>query len=371
MRILYLFRSLAVWGGIERILTEKMNWLADVAGNEVFMLTYDQGTHPVPYELSSRVVLEDLDIRFHQQYRYSGLHRLWDGWQRMRLFSRRLTEKVQKIRPDVIVCTTADPVGVIARVKGSVPLVVESHSICLYTFPRQDFRQRRKSALLERGLRRAACIVALTDDDAHQWQRLFHNVRAIPNMVHLNDGAVADLTCRRVIFVGRFDYQKRPLDIISIWQRVYPRFPDWHLDIYGEGEQQRLVDDEARRLGMNIHVHRPTADIFGCYRKSGLLVSTSLFEPFGLVIPEAMSCGLPFVAYDCPYGPRVFAAGGNCGSLVAMDDAEGFADSMCRLMGDEALRRQMGERALRLSRSYTAERVMPQWQELFRSLSSK
>ena len=67
MRILYVFRSLAYWGGIERILVDKMNNLVSMYDYEVYMLTTDQGDHPVPYELDARVHLIDLGIRLHQQ----------------------------------------------------------------------------------------------------------------------------------------------------------------------------------------------------------------------------------------------------------------------------------------------------------------
>ena len=68
MKILYIFRSLAIWGGIERILVDKMNWLVSECGIEVFMLTSDQGEHPIPYRLDERLHFEDLKINFHRQY---------------------------------------------------------------------------------------------------------------------------------------------------------------------------------------------------------------------------------------------------------------------------------------------------------------
>ena len=80
MKVLYIFRSLAVWGGIERVLVDKMNYLVSMYGYEVYMLTTCQGNHPVPYLLDNAVHLEDLGIQFHRQYQYRGLKKLWDGW---------------------------------------------------------------------------------------------------------------------------------------------------------------------------------------------------------------------------------------------------------------------------------------------------
>ena len=57
MRLLYTFRSLAVWGGIERVLVDNMNYVANMCGYDVYMLTTDQGDHIVPYHLEDHVHL--------------------------------------------------------------------------------------------------------------------------------------------------------------------------------------------------------------------------------------------------------------------------------------------------------------------------
>ena len=77
MRILYVFHSLAHWGGTERILVDKMNYLVSAQGDEVFMLTTDQGTHHLPYRLAKGVQFEDMGICFHQRYHYRGMKRLF------------------------------------------------------------------------------------------------------------------------------------------------------------------------------------------------------------------------------------------------------------------------------------------------------
>ena len=369
MRLLYTFRSLAVWGGIERVLVDKMNYFANMCGYDVYMLTTDQGGHIVPYHLEDHVHLEDLGIQFYKQYRYSGFRRLWDRWQRTRLFEERLSERIHEIHPDVIVCTTADPVYSIAKVKGEIPLVVESHSICSRTLDGKNIRQRLVAKLLLSGLKHAAYVVALTENDALEWRKFHPHVEVVPNMVHLNDGQLSSLENKRVIWVGRLDYQKRPIEMIKIWQKVYPIFQDWHLDIYGEGEQLQEVENIVNSLNMNIHIHQPTNRIFDAYRESSVLASTSLFEPFGLVIPEAMSCGLPVVTYNSPFGPSSILSDGNDGFLIQNNDQQAFADRLCQLMSDGTLRSQMGRAASITSRRFEAKQIMPQWKTLFEQTS--
>ena len=369
MRIMYVFRSLAVWGGIERVLVDKMNSLVSMYGYEVYMITTDQGNHIIPYHLDEGVHLEDIGIQFHLQYQFSGFRRLKDEYRRMKNFEVKLSSRIKEITPDLIVCTTTDPVLSITRVKGEIPLIVEAHNICIRAFGEKGLHQRIVAWLLKKGLQKTSCLVTLTVGDAVEWRKIISHVEVIPDMVHLNTGNCSSLDSKRIIFVGRFDYQKRPLEMIKIWQQVYPSYPDWHLDIYGDGEQLNNVKDLAHSLNMNIHVHLPTSQIFDAYRMSSILVSTSLFEPFGLVLPEAMSCGLPIVAYDCPYGPSMIITNGKNGYLVKTGDIPSFAKKLCSLMGDTVLRHEMGKDAIESSKNYESKIIMPLWLSLFERLN--
>lgn len=373
MKVLYVFRSLAVWGGIERILVEKMNYLSQVYGYDVYMLTSDQGNHPIPYHLDDNVHYEDLNIRFHQQYQYSFFRRLWVARSLKRQYENRLLERINQIKPDIIICTTADHIDSLGKLKGSIPLVVESHSICIRTIEDGHCWLRRKWHRYHymKALSKANVVVALTEGDATEWRKYHPHVAVIPNLVYLNDGAFSTLKNKRVLFVGRFDYQKRPMEMIRIWEKIYPLHPDWQLDIYGEGEQRQEIENKACSLGMNIVIHQPTEDIFDCYRESSILVSTSLFEPFGLVIPEAMSCGLPVVAYDCPYGPASLILDGENGFLIPNGDVSYFADRICLLMNSIVLRKKMGTAGTTASRNYEPSHIMPLWIDLFHQLLNR
>ena len=218
MRILFVFRSLAYWGGIERILVDKMNHLVTMYDDEIFMLTTDQGNHSVPYKLDSKVHLEDLGIRIHQQYRYRGFKRWIVTWKLFRTFEKNLSERLSVIRPDVIVCTTSNywDINVIAQIKGQVPLIVESHSICQRTIGQGGIRNKFADYMYFRGLSHAQTIVSLTERDALEWRKIHSCVSVIPNMVYLNEGKVSSLDNKSVIWVGRLDYQKRPDEIITI-----------------------------------------------------------------------------------------------------------------------------------------------------------
>lgn len=372
MKIFYLFRSLSVWGGIERILVDKMNWLALKGGNEVYMLTTDQGDHPIPYQVCNKVHIEDLGISFHRKYQFGYLRRIVISYQMRHKYKKSLSDRINRIQPDVIVCTTSDQIDIITAVKGRIPLVVESHSICSRTIEQGKYAILRKYRRFKflKSLSRTDCVVALTEGDAEEWRHFHHNVVVIPNMLHPCKVEPSSLTSKRVIWVGRFDYQKRAEVAIGIWKQVVDRYLDWFLDIYGEGEYESEIALMASST-RNVFLHKPTSHIFDCYSNSSILISTSLFEPFGLVIAEAMSCGLPVVAFDCPYGPAAIINEGVNGFLIPSDNMHFFADKLSLLMEDTSLKKRMGQAALDSSDRFNADLVMPQWLALFDELSKK
>lgn len=140
------------------------------------------------------------------------------------------------------------------------------------------------------------------------------------------------------------------------------------LDIYGEGENEEQVHREVETMNVNIVLHSPTDAIMEKFRESSILVLTSEFEPFGLVMPEAMSCGLPVVSFDCPFGPESIITDGVDGFLVRNRSVSDFADRICQLIEDEPLRIRMGKAAVLSAQRYAADIIMPQWQNLFETL---
>ena len=135
-------------------------------------------------------------------------------------------------------------------------------------------------------------------------------------------------------------------------------------------EQEQLLPI-IKEMNANIIVHEPTQHIFDRYLESSIFLLTSRFEPFGLVIPEAMSCGLPVVVFDCPYGPADIITDGKDGFLVKNRDITEFADKVCLLMENPGLRKTMGLAGIQSSQRYDASLIMPKWKDLFEQLVSK
>lgn len=374
MRILYINDAVAIYGGLERVLVEKINWLVEQDNYEVWLLTANQGDHPLSFPLHSKAKYDDLGIFFYRQYHQTGWKRLVKKRQLHRLFRERLAEKINTISPDIIVCTRLEYLHDIVRVKGTIPLVFESHtSRWISRFEGDGFIRRLYVWYLQLAVFKIQRVVALTNGDANEWRKLTTRVSIIPNIVHLNEsGMYSNCKSCSVIFVGRFSKQKDVGCLLHIWKIIHQRYPDWYLYIYsGYGDQQDAMLQEIQKMDANIIVPTPTADMMERYQECSVLLLTSIYEPFGLVLPEAMSCGLPVVAFDCPYGPADIITDGLDGFLIRHRDMNAFAEKVCLLIENEALRQRMGQAAVISSQRYQPSLIMPQWKKLFESLSGK
>ena len=215
-------------------------------------------------------------------------------------------------------------------------------------------------------------VVALTEGDAIEWRKVANHVCVIPNVVNLNRrGRFSNCQSKSVIFVGRLCVQKDIHSLLQIWSLVHQRFPEWQLHIYGACENgSESLPSTIERMNANITLHQPTRQIFDKYLESSLLLLTSQYEPFGLVLPEAMSCGLPIVAFDCPYGPADIIIDDQDGFLIKNRDIHAFAEKVCLLIENPELRKMMGQAGVLSAQRYDASRIMPMWKDLFDHLAS-
>ncbi len=155
--------------------------------------------------------------------------------------------------------------------------------------------------------------------------------------------------------------------MIKAWAKVEKQRPDWTLDIYGQGNQAPYRE-LMQELGVNesrCRLHGSITEVKNIYQGGSIFTLPSRFEGFGLVIIEAMACGVPVVVFDCENGPRNIITNNQDGILVKPFDVDAYADSLLRLIQDDQLRSQMGKRAYESSQRYFIENIAMQWEHLF------
>ena len=369
--IVYVTDAFAVCGGMERVLADKMNSLIENDSYQVTLVTANQGDHPLSFKLHHSVCHIDLQVRMHQQYQYHGLKRFFLRRKLKKLLCSRLREVVANVKPDIIICVKFDFVGVLLKIKGSVRLIVESHTLCsAEQIDGSGLIRRMHISLFKKNIAKADAVIALTEGDAKDWRKINPHVYIIPNIVQLNKDNNSLCDNKSVIYVGRFCAQKDIDSLLTIWQIVHHRHHDWTLKMFGAGDLKEEFLSKIKTMDANIQVENPTTDIISKYMQSSMLLLTSLYEPFGLVLLEAMSCGLPVVAFDCPYGPADIISDGVDGFLIKNRDIDAFADKVCQLIENEDLRRQMGQLGMISSQRYRADVIMPKWISLFNELTS-
>ena len=377
IKIVYFYESFIHRGGTERILIEKMNWLSDY-GFEVIALTSEQGSHSFSFDLSANVKHIDLNVRFFTLYQYSVFFRFFKMWRMKRLLQRKFNAFVEEHSPDIVICTTyiATYLSVLVDCPLSFKKVAESHIDKRFLI-NNDYLNRKsllhlwkskwELKMTEKLVRHFDLLVTLNLTDANDWAP-FVKTKIITNTVHQNDtGKISNGSSKHAIFVGRYTEQKGLDDLLAIWGLVHKFHSDWHLDLYGDGEKRDELFAQAERMHANIHIHMSTANIFEKYVDSSIFLIASHYEPFGLVLPEAMSCGLPVVAFEAD-GPCKIITDGVDGFLIENRNIKKFADCVCQLIENKSLRLKMGQAGILSAQQYSRNQIMPQWKELFESL---
>lgn len=383
MRIIYILKSFAQLAGTERVVADKINYLAK-KGYDITLITYEQGVHPLAYPLHPTVKHIDLDTRFFTLYKYSLFTRLIHYFKLKRVFRRKLQKIVNEQEPDYIITTTYSlkVANEILSVKRNAKTIMESHINHDSLIRHCDFKKNSINRFIFkiydnqnlRTLQKYDSFIALTRSDAFQWGKSGIKVKVIPNPVtEYPDTIDTNKTCNyRIIAVGRLNHQKGFEKLINAFSLISQKHPKWRIDIFGQGELEGELNNQIinNNLQDRIIIHQPTKDIYKEYLHSDLYVLSSNFEGFGLVLIEAMACGLPVVSFDCPYGPGELIINEKNGLLVENGNVTDLANKIEWMINHESERKEMSNEARRTLLKYKIDIIMSQWEELFNSLIS-
>lgn len=378
MKLIYCTHSLCNPGGMERVLANKLAWLAEHTDWELRIVTTDQKGRAPFYALPERVGWTDLDINYSDDNGRHPFLKIAGYLRRRRKHKRLLTQLLCSERADIVVSLYPSESSFLPGINDGSRKVLELH-FC--KFFRLQYGRRGLLGLAdrwrtwqdERIVRRFDKFVVLTQEDKGYWGML-PNIEVIPNAALFPTHVHNDVSRRkRVLAVGRLDYQKGFDRLLTAWAQVQAdgRHADWTLDIYGQGEWRERLTAQADRLGIaaTAHINAPTKEIAREYAASSLLVMSSHYEGFPMVMVEAMAVGLPVVSFEFKCGPRDIIHHGENGLLVPEGDVESLAEAMLWVMDNEAECHRLGENARKVTATYSEEAVMARWMRLFDELS--
>ena len=378
MRILYVTDALAIWGGIERILVEKANYLAEQYKYNVFIITCtQQQDQPNAFQLSSSVHQIKLAIPYYSQYCYKYPKRFFVKLSINKKLKEAIIEAVQQINPDILIGIGHYKADLISSIKCRAKKIIECHEARFFTQSGMANHQNVLSKLFTKFYRKlyfrtierkADVIVTLTEGDKLLWNKA-KRTEVIPNFSNIQVSQISSCHSKRVIAVGRLSWEKGYDRLIDIWELVSRKSPDWQLDIFGEGELEKNLSYKiAKKHINNITIHPTTNNISYEFSKSSICVMTSYYEGFALVLLEALKHGVPCVAYDCPFGPASIIEDNRCGYLIDNGNINVFAKKLCTLMNDENARKKFSKESIKRSKDFAIDTIMGKWINLFESL---
>jgi glycosyltransferase involved in cell wall biosynthesis len=366
MKIVYITSQINEDGGVQRVLSVKTNYFIQKWGYHIDIITLNNGNTNLFFDFNKNIGLHDIQLtgnKFSKLFQYK----------------KQVQKKIDQLKPDcIIVCDFGlKGFSIPLLLKTKTPIIFEAHGskynesqyykINFFSKITHNFKYYYRNFCAKQ----FDYFVALSQESLMEWS--LKDGTVIPNPLFCEKDRIADVTSKTVIAVARQSYEKGLDRLLYVWKLVSEKHPDWKLEIYGSQNQDLGLEGLAKEynIASSVHFFEPIKNIEEKYLSSSVYVMTSRSEGFPMVLLEAMSFGLPIIAYDCPIGPRSIIENGKNGFLIPEDDAITFAGKMSQLIEDVEVRKTMGAEGKLMVKKYDVDSVMLKWKSLFTSLPSK
>ncbi len=363
IKLLYIVNGLTGSGGLERVLSIKATYLADNLNYEVHIITLNEEEKKSFYKFSPKIIIHNINI--------NGNFILYT-WR----YISRIGKALKIIRPDMISVCDDGLKGFFLPIllRNPCPMIYERHASINLNFSKEKsnmffrFTNLIQRKMMNYGGKTFKYFVVLTNSNLKEWD--LSNKIVIGNPLSFYPSILSTVSEKKVIVVGSHSYNKGYDILLQSWQIVNTKYPDWQLEIFGKYDASKTYIKMAHHLKLNTSItfFNPVPNIIEKYQKSSIMVLPSRSEGFGMVLIEAMACGVPCVSFNCPHGPSDIIRDGVDGFLVAPEDGKALANKIIHLIENYEIRKKMGIAAHQNVRRYMTENILPQWNNLFQGI---
>lgn len=365
MKVGYFVNDISDSGGVERIVSLKANYLVE-QGIEVVIFSWNIKKE-IFYPLHKDIKIINLNKKYYSNFVIKQLVKIFKFFY--------LKRYVKNNNLDILI-TTGFPIDILF-------LKLQKYSKIIYECHVNKYALNLKLSKLGKGYRflldkfifpKFDKIVVLTEADLREWK--LRNIVCIPNFLtfdYRNLYYEFDNNSQKMISVGRLEKEKNFEAMIEIWKNIVDKYPKWILEIYGEGSYREKLTEKIKKLELekNIFLKGKTKNIEKHYKESYCYLMTSLYEGFGMVLIEAMACGLPIISFNCPHGPKEIVKNNIDGFLIEQDNKEEMINKILFLIQNREVRNNMSRRAHINVEKYEKENIMKKWLKLFKELQGE
>ena len=355
MKIVFIVPSIKNNGGVARVTTLKANYFIENWNYQVAIICQDEKSSDSFFYLNSGIKLYYLS-------KNSG------NFNYIFSYYMQVNTLLENLKPNAVIVGDNGFKGFMMScfIKFKTNLVLEIHTsrfeninkgFSSATFLKNSFRFL--------GLKNYDKVIFLNEESAKEWN--VANPILIPNPLPFKANKKSARTTKKVICIARHSHEKGLDRLLLIWSNVSKENSDWHLEIYGEETNYskylfELVDNY--KIKDSVVFKQPIHNIEDAYLGSSVLVMTSRYEGFGLVLIEAMTCGLPVIAYDCPIGPKNIIVNNVSGFLIQDDNQKEFEEKLSQILKNQIDLSKIIQNGINTAENYNLAQIADKWRDV-------
>lgn len=361
--ILYITNGINGSGGLERVLSIKTDYLIKNFNYKITILTLNEFNKNSFFNFNSNLEVLSMPVN-------------GNAIKYVIVYIKNIKKFVSQINPNFI-CVCDDGlkgffVPLILRKK--YPVIYERHvSKIIELGENPSFIKRTltniKFLLMNQLGKTFNKFIVLTEDNKKEWN--LKNMEVIPNPLSFYPYESSKLEQKIVLAVGKQSYQKGYDRLLESWKIVQKKYPDWQLHIYGTTHPENIYQNQAKTLKIenSVKFFSANKNIQEVYLNSSIYVMSSRFEGFGMVLIEAMACGVPCISFDCPYGPANIISNNRDGIIVENNNIYKLSSALIYLISNHEIRLDFGKNARKNAKEYLPNIIVKKWDNLFNKLS--